>query len=200
MYAVSPWLTKTARVVSAVGHPLVTTSVLTLYIAFKQVSVLNALFVSALLLGGVVLPVSWQNYRRTKRGQYTNFDVSDRQQRYRFYPVLIGLLALATGLLFITRQSRPVCYGFLSMLVLIGCSYVINFFRKASLHASISFFIAWAVLLISQPLGLVMMLFAWVVTASRLVLNRHSVAELIVGAGLGLLVGAGFYAVMELAR
>jgi membrane-associated phospholipid phosphatase len=199
VHSVFPWLTKTARIVSVVGHPLVTTSILTLYVAFNQVAFFNALFVSALLLGGVILPVSWQNYRRTQQGQYTNFDVSDRQQRYRFYPVLMGLLALVTGLLFVTGQPRSFCYGFLSMLLLIGCSYLINFFSKASLHTSISIFIAWAVLLISQPMALVMMLFALVVTASRLVLNRHYLSELVIGALLGLLVGAGFYTFMRLA-
>jgi membrane-associated phospholipid phosphatase len=38
-----------------------------------------------------------------------------------------------------------------------------------------------------------------VVTASRLVLNRHYLSELVIGALLGLLVGAGFYTFMRLA-
>ncbi|NEU70864.1 phosphatase PAP2 family protein [Spirosoma agri] len=193
MQSVSPWLTKTARIVSAVGHPLFVTSLFTLAVAFDQLTTLNALLVSGLLLGGVIGPVTWQNYQRTKRGLYTNFDVSDRQQRYRFYPILIALLGLVTTLLFVTQQPRPFCIGFLSVLLLVVCSYGINFFCKVSLHTSISFFMVWALRLISLPLGVGMGILALLIAASRLVLSRHSLTELVVGALLGLLAGAGFY-------
>lgn len=198
MKTVSPFIYRMAKALSILGHPLLTISLFALYITFQQLPTRNASIISALLLGGVVIPISWYNYRKVKHGRYTNFDVSDQRQRAQFYPVLIGLISLMTGLLFATHQPRPFCYGTACALLLVVSSYGVNRYIKASLHTSLSFFLTWAIYSINQPLGLMMGVFSILIGASRLVLERHTLLEILVGALIGLVAGTGFYGVAVL--
>ncbi|QKZ11320.1 phosphatase PAP2 family protein [Spirosoma sp. KUDC1026] len=184
-------LQKTARLISIIGHPLVTLSLFSLYIAFQRLPRQNALVLSVLLLGGMVVPICWHNYRQVKRGHYTNFDVSHQGQRTQFYPILIGLLSVTTLLQFITDQPRPIWLGTLCVLALLVSAYVLNYVIKVSLHTALSFFLAWVIYSISPTGGIVMGLFALLITASRLVLRRHTVSEVIAGFLLGSVAGAG---------
>ncbi|MBC3788723.1 phosphatase PAP2 family protein [Spirosoma utsteinense] len=193
MKTVSPFIYRTAKALSVLGHPLLTISLFVLYITFQQLPTRNAIIISALLLGGVVIPISWYNYQKVKQSQYTNFDVSDQRQRAQFYPVLIGAISLMTGILFITHQPRPFCYGTACTLLLVVSSYGVNRYIKASLHTSLSFFLTWAVYSINQPLGLMMGVFAILIGASRLVLGRHTLLEILVGALIGLVSGTALY-------
>lgn len=188
-----PSLTQAATIVSVVGHPLLTTSLCTVFMTYQHLPIRQATLICGLLLCGVILPVSRQIYRNVRRGHYTNFDVSDRKQRYQLYPTLLIFLALVTGFSFATDQPRPFCYGFLAAFLLITSSYVVNFFSKASLHTSVSFFLAWIIASVSPFFGGVMVIFSLFVALSRLILKRHTVAELIAGALIGLTTGAGFY-------
>ncbi|MFD2936805.1 phosphatase PAP2 family protein [Spirosoma flavum] len=165
-----------------------------LYVAFQQLPLKNAAIVSGLLFGGVVVPIAWHNYQQVKKGQYTNFDVSNQKQRAQFYPILIGLVSLMTGLLLATDQPRPFCYGTGCVLLLLVSSYGVNRYIKASLHTALAFFLTWAIAISNQPLGLAMGIFSILIAASRLVLARHTLTEILVGALIGLLTGAGLYA------
>ncbi|WP_460970735.1 phosphatase PAP2 family protein [Spirosoma migulaei] len=195
MKPVSPFIYSTAKALSILGHPLLTITLFALYVTFQQLSIRNAIIISAGLLGGVVLPISWYNYRKVKRGQFTNFDVSDQRQRAQFYPVLIGAISLLTGLLFATHQPRHFCYGAACALLLVVSSYGVNQYVKASLHTSLSFFLTWAIYSINQPLGLLMGVFAILIGVSRLVLGRHTLLEILVGALIGLIAGTCLYRV-----
>lgn len=186
-------LIRLATIISVVGHPLLTASLCTIFLTYRHGSGGKAFLLSGLLLGGVILPVSLQTYRKVKQGHYTNFDVSDRKQRYQLYPTLLILLSLVTGIAFATAQPRPVCYGFVAASLLIAMSYAVNFFSKASLHTSVSFFLACILLPVNLFLGGVMVIFAFLIALSRLILKRHTVTELIAGALIGLTTGAGFY-------
>lgn len=198
MKPVSPFIYSTAKALSLLGHPLLTTTLFALYVTFQQLPIMNAMIISAGLLGGVVVPVAWYNYRKVKRGQYTNFDVSDQRQRAQFYPVLIGAISLLAGLLFATHQPRPFCYGTACVLLLVISSYEVNRYIKASLHTSLSFFLTWAIYGINQPLGLLMGVFANLIGLSRLVLGRHTLLEILIGALIGLIAGSGLYRVAVL--
>ena len=198
MKTVSPFIYRTAKALSVLGHPLLTISLFVLYITFQQLPIRNAIIISALLLGGVVIPVSYHNHQKVKQGQYTNFDVSDQGQRAQFYPVLIGVISLMAVLLFATHQPRPFSYGTACALLLVVSSYGVNRYIKASLHTSLSFFLAWAVYSINQPLGLMMGVFSILIGASRLVLGRHTLLEILVGALIGLLAGTGLYGTVTL--
>ncbi|RFP64741.1 hypothetical protein D0N36_12640 [Hymenobacter lapidiphilus] len=134
--------------------------------------------------------LSFWNLRQTRRGRYSNFDVSERKQRQAFYPVLLGLLGLATAALVWQGPAGPLREGLLACWLLLWVCYGINFWLKVSLHAALSFFLAWALLHLRADWGLLAFVAAALVAASRLALQRHTVPELLVGTGIGLVAGA----------
>lgn len=194
----SPRLLLLAKLLSVLGHPLLTLPLVALYVSFTQLPARQAIFIATLLLGGVVVPIAWYNHRQVKRGRYTNFDVSDRGQRARFYPILIGLLSLVSGLLVATHQPRPVCYAAACCWLLVVSSYGVNRYIKASLHTSLSFFLAGLIYSISPAPGLLMGVFAFLISVSRLILKRHTVGEIAAGGLLGLMAGLGVYSLIGL--
>ncbi|UOG73624.1 hypothetical protein MTX78_16005 [Hymenobacter tibetensis] len=130
------------------------------------------------------------SFRQTYRGAYSNLDVSQQKERQSFYPVLLVVLGLATGVLF-WQQAGLVRYGLLTAWLLLLTCYVINFWLKISLHAALSFFLACVVLYMYATWGVLALLLATVVAASRLVLQRHTVPELVAGALAGVAAGGG---------
>lgn len=199
MKTVPSFVYRTAEALSIIGHPLLTIPLVTICMAFQHWPLKNAIAISALLLVGVVVPISWHNYQKLQLGQYTNFDVSNQQQRARFYPVLIVLVVLVAGLSFATHQPRPFCYGIACVVLLLVSSYGVNHYIKASLHTSLCFFLTWAIYANSPPLSLWMGVFSILVGISRLVLRRHTLIEILVGALIGLVAGISFYSITTLA-
>ncbi len=198
MKTVLPFVYKTAKVISILGHPLLTISLFSVYITFRHLPLKNAVIISGLLIGGVIIPISWYSYRKVNQGQYTNFDVSNQRQRAQFYPVLIGLVALLAGLLFATNQARPFSYGTVCVLLLLVSSYGVNRYIKVSLHTSLSFFLTWAIYSISESLALAMGIFSILIAASRIILKRHTLAEILVGALIGSVTGIGLHMILTL--
>jgi membrane-associated phospholipid phosphatase len=178
-----------ASVISIIGNPLVTISIFILFITSQLYSSLSAVWISSLVIGGVAIPVTVNNYRKVKSGEITNFDMSDREQRHTFYPRLIGLLAIVTLLLFVTQQPINFCIGGLIFLLMIVTSYAINFRLKISMHTSISVFLALTLFKLSFTGGVAMAVFALLISTSRLILKRHTPVEVISGALLGLVFG-----------
>ncbi|GAB3839773.1 hypothetical protein [Hymenobacter jeollabukensis] len=178
-----PRLKLLATVVSGLGHPLLTAALFVGAVASRQ----SGTWVAGAVVGGVVLPVAAWNYWRVRRGQYTNFDVSAREQRHSFYPVLLTLLALATGSTWLVGTPIAWRAGLAVALGLILLCYLLNFRLKVSLHAALSFFLAGGVgLLAGAGWGLGAALLAGLVAASRLVLRRHTGPEVLVGASVGI--------------
>lgn len=177
-----PRLRRLAAVVSGLGHPLLTAALFVGAVALRQ----SGGWVAGAVVGGVVLPVAAWNYWQVRRGRYTNFDVSARQQRGSFYPVLLTLLALATGSAWLLGTPLAWRVGLGVALALILLCYLLNFRLKVSLHAALSFFLAGGVgLLAGAGWGLGAGALAGLVAASRVVLRRHTPLEVLVGAGVG---------------
>ncbi|KUG08334.1 hypothetical protein [Solirubrum puertoriconensis] len=190
----SPTLVRVAYWVSTLGNPLFTALVFVGVLAFRLLEVRVAAWLMAGMLLGVAAPMSIWNYRQVKTGAYTDFDVSVREHRASFYPRLIVLLGVATALVWATPSAAPLRAGMLAALGLLVACYGINFRLKVSLHAALSFFMAGCVLGLNQAWGLGALLVASLVAASRLVLKRHSLIELVVGTVVGM--GAALLAVI----
>ncbi|MEZ0485258.1 hypothetical protein [Fibrella aquatica] len=188
---VGPFVRWIAKAVSVIGHPLVVLPLIFTSLAFRYLPLEKAAIMSAALVGGVILPIAWRSYRNVQRGHYTNFDVSNQTQRTGFYPVLLLLTGFFTLFLFATNQYEPFNRGAICFFLMLAGSYAANFFLKISLHTSINFFLAVALYTLDVPLGFLMGVFSVLVALSRLVLERHSAAEISVGVIFGLLAGAG---------
>ena len=180
-----PLLRRLAGAVSFLGHPLLTAPVFAGVLAWRRLPPEQAGWVLGSVLLLVVLPISLWNLRQTRRGAYTNFDVSERGQRRSFYPLLLALLGLATAALFWQRPAGPFRFGMLAVWAMLLACYGLNFWLKVSLHAAMSFFLAGAVGYLFPGWGGLALALAALVAASRWVLGRHAPAELLAGAALG---------------
>lgn len=180
---------KLASLVSTIGNPLITTSIFILFVTTKLFTPWQAAWISFLVIAVIAIPVAVNNYVKTRNGQYTNFDLSDRQQRQEVYPRLIFLIVLVTAVLFATGQPLGFCLGSLVFTLMMITSYLINFKLKVSMHTSISVFLAFCMFKLSITGGAAMLVFALSISISRLILKRHTPAEVLAGGLLGSVFG-----------
>lgn len=170
-----------AKVISILGHPLVLGNVYVIAMSFHKMDTEAATWVSTLTFFLITLPIIGHNLYKMKVGKYENFDVSDQQQRKSFYPFALGLFTVLLILfLFLPVPSDVLVQTsvFFSMLVSMA---VINQKVKASLHAAISFYIAVSVIQVHLVLSATLILLALSISWSRLITQRHSIQELIIG-------------------
>ena len=182
-------LYKTARLASILGHPLLTLPVFTTLLAFNLFDPSKATWVSLLIVGVIVLPVTVRNYIKTKRKEYTNFDISDQHQRQSFYPFVIALTTFVTAVLYFTPGTESFFTGTCILLVLLIASALINRVVKCSLHTSASIYLATVLWQFSVAGSIAMFAFTIIIATSRLILKRHTIVEIITGAATGFTAG-----------
>jgi membrane-associated phospholipid phosphatase len=129
-------------------------------------------------------------YLKSKNGSYSNFDVSDKKQRRSLFVFAIPFLVIVTTVLFLTHQPEKTCYGVLFATLLVVISQLVNFFIKSSLHVSLTLYLAFLAIPINLAFGFSLMFLCIFIGWSRVVLKRHSIKEVIVGAIIGLSIGA----------
>ncbi len=180
---------KTARCISIIGHPFLTIPAFIFIVLFVTENFLKALLLSVLIVGCVIIPTSIRNYIKTKKGEYTNFDVSVKTQRNSMYLFAFPPFCVLTFILFATGQSKSLCMGVLFGLILLIISYVVNFFIKCSAHVSLTIFLAFLIIPINFIIGIIVLLFSGLMGWSRIELKRHTIKEVFAGAVIGLLIG-----------
>lgn len=174
-----------AWAISALGHPLFTTGLFVLFITFHEYAPKQAFFISVLIIGGLLLPLTIRNFRKVKKGEYSNFDVSDQKQRNSLYVYMIATLTLITGILFVLEQPYAFCMGSLCTLCMVIIAFAVNFFHKTSLHTAMNLFWAFAIYELFPGVAYFFACWAALVALSRLVLQRHTLPEVLSGAFIG---------------
>lgn len=178
-----------ARIISTFGHPLLLLAVSSAVIAFHSYDRSQASLISAVIIGVVIIPVIIHNLWKTKTKAYTNFDVSDQHQRNSFYKFGLILLAIATAVLFFISEVDGFFVGtLLALLMMLTCA-VVNLKVKASLHTSVCMYLTFVYGLFDVALAVSMFVFTIFVAISRLVLKRHTAAEVVLGAVIGVCFG-----------
>lgn len=180
---------KLAKYISIIGHPLLTIPVFVIIVMFAYEGFHKALLISFLIVVCVIIPTVIRNYIKTKNGEYTNFDVSVRRQRYSMYLFAISLLVIITIILFNTRQPRNLCLGVLFGLILLIISYIVNFFIKCSDHVSLTIYLSFLIIPTNFFIGIIVLLFSGLIGWSRVVLKRHTIKEVYVGTIIGFIIG-----------
>ena len=178
-----------AKFLSFLGHPLLLGTLYVVLMSFKNLSNETAWKVSLLTVGFIPLPIIIHNLKKLKKGEYTNFDVSDQKQRKGFYPFAISLFSLLMILFYLFGFPWSVTVNTLNFLVMMLIMAFINLKTKASLHAGISFYVSISLISLSLWIGMLFFLLALGTTWSRLILDRHTVKELTIGMGMGLIFG-----------
>ncbi|MBB5286327.1 membrane-associated phospholipid phosphatase [Rhabdobacter roseus] len=180
---------KLAKILSTIGHPLLTIPTSIIIALFNYEDFDNAAIVSILVMVCVILPLSIKMYKGSKRGTYTNFDISDKAQRQSWYIFVLFLLLIITVIFFITNQSQVVKWNALFFFLLLLISKFLNYYIKSSLHVSLNIFLTFLIIPISLMLGIIFLFFIFFISWSRIVLKRHTEKEVIYGWIVGLLIG-----------
>lgn len=178
-----------ARYISIIGHPLLSIPVFVTAVLFSNGDFKNSLLIFILIVGCIFVPLILRLYLKSRNGTYTNFDVSDRKQRKSIFVFIIPILIIVTLVLFKTQGYSNVFISMLFATVLVVAAQLINLFLKSSLHVSLNLYLSFLVLMVNVPVGMMLLLFTIALGWSRVVLKRHTLAEVLVGGILGLSVG-----------
>ncbi|WP_194973978.1 hypothetical protein [Aquiflexum lacus] len=178
-----------ARTISIIGHPLLLGTLYVILMSFHNLPKHTAMAVSISVIGLITIPIIFNNWRKTKKGTYTNFDVSDQQQRKGFYPFAITLFIVLLLVFWFFDFPIEVISKSLVFFAMVLLMALINLRLKASMHAGIAFYIAVSVFSIGLWSGFLLLVLALLISWSRLRLKRHSELELIVGGFIGSVFG-----------
>jgi hypothetical protein len=183
-----------ARSLSILGHPLVVLPAAVAVLVMHSHASSAALIVSTVCgIAGAVLAYSfWQVHR----GHWQHVDASARAERHSLNLFLAIVLFLGAVMAFYQLSEPGLSLGLLLSGLLIVVMMLVSPWIKLSLHAS---FAVFAVLLL-WPLKLWYVALASVAAAgicwSRVLLARHTVAEVLGGGLLGGICGACFWLVL----
>jgi membrane-associated phospholipid phosphatase len=180
---------KLAKIISIIGHPFLTISLFVFVVLFLNSNAKSASFLTFLIIGCIVIPLVVSMFVKTKKGIYTNFDVSDRKERYSLFSFALPLLFIVTTIVFLTKQPRNICLSLLFASIIVIVSWIVNFFIKSSLHVSLTLFLGFLAIPINTVLGIFFLALSIPVGWSRIILKRHTLKEVITGAAIGLLIG-----------
>ena len=186
-------LIATARALSIVGHPAVLMPVAVAAAASGPGAPPQLLRVALGTAVAVAVIVGLYSLWQVHRGRWAHVDASHPAERNQLNLVLAGLLCAAAGLLWALGQPPAVAAGPLLAALLVLLTHALRRWLKVSLHAAFALFAAalvWPYLPGTLAIGALALGVAW----SRLVLRRHTLAEVLTG----LLFGAAFGAALRL--
>ncbi|PSL07215.1 hypothetical protein [Cecembia rubra] len=180
---------KIAWFLTIIGHPLILGTTYVLVMGMANLPKDKACLLSILVLGLITFPIIIHNLRKIKKGSYTNFDVSDQNQRKGFYPFAVLLFLILLFACYFLNFPKTVVVNTLIFFMMLLLLALVNLKIKASLHAAISFFAGMGFLSISCSIGILVLILAMGTTWSRLELKKHSRIEVLTGMMAGLLFG-----------
>ena len=173
-----------ATLVSWIGHPLafITISVAIVLVtqADNAASLMTRVFVAIIAPMGVLL------FLGVRSGRWSDADVSVREERKRFYPIAIPLSAAGSAVLWMTNAPSYIVRGSVVTLALLVLAALINLRFKLSLHMLFAMYCTTVLFRVNAFCGIAGAILAALVFWSRLFLTRHTFAETIAGAALGI--------------
>ena len=190
------WRQQVARSLSVLGHPLVVFP-LAAWIALASrtsgVQVLPlALTFFALLAFGVML-YSWAQVRR---GHWGHVDATLPRERRSLNSFLLAAFSVSAVVLWFQPHAHGVALGLTLSCFIIGAAMLTARWLKISLHVAFVVFASTILWQVSLALMAGALVFTAAVGWSRLELGRHSLVEVLVGAGLGFAAGGAFWFVV----
>jgi len=180
---------KIAQIISVAGHPLLTIPLFVVIVTFTLEDFRKAFITSTIIIGGFFIPLILRLYLKSRKGSYTNFDVSDRIQRKSIFFFIIPILSVVTFIAFLTDQSINLCLSLLFGLTLVAVSQVVNLTIKSSMHVSFHIYLSFLIMTLNPFIGIIAFLITIPIAWSRIVLGRHSLKEVLIGGLLGVLAG-----------
>lgn len=177
---------KISKIISDFFNPLTSLFLFFAYMSVQKYSFKDSLVYFLPILLIVIVPVVVWLVWNVKTGRYTNMDVSNRIQRKTLYlfiaACVIGYLA------FNYIKNGYIDFVMLFILILLFALQISNFFIKSSMHTAFNVFVAALFFALDWKMGLIWLGIAALVGITRIILKRHTVKEVFMGAGIAFLV------------
>lgn len=175
-----------SRLISDFFNPLVSLFIYFVYLSFKIYTFKEAVmhFLPILLL--TILPIIIWIYWNVKTGRYTNMDVSNRVQRKSLYIFIAVCIVLYQLYHYIMNGFLD--FVMLFILVLLFALQYSNLYIKSSMHTAFNVFVAALFYDSNWRAGLFWLFIAALVGVTRVILRRHTVKEVFMGAGIAFMV------------
>jgi len=175
-----------SRLISDFFNPLVSLFIYFVYLSFKIYTFKEAVmhFLSILLI--TILPIIIWIYWNVKTGRYTNMDVSNRVQRKSLYIFIAVCIVLYQLYHYIINGFLD--FVMLFILVLLFALQYSNLYIKSSMHTAFNVFVAALFYDSDWRAGLFWLFIAALVGVTRVILRRHTVKEVFMGAGIAFMV------------
>ncbi|PKF76158.1 phosphatase PAP2 family protein [Chryseobacterium sp. PMSZPI] len=179
-------LHKVSKIISDFFNPLVSLLIFFIYMSIKEYNLKDSLlyFIPVLLM--VIVPVVIWLVWNVKTGRYTNMDVSNRVQRKTLY-IFIAVCVILY-LIFNYIRNGYLDLVMLFILILLFALQISNLFIKSSMHTAFNIFVAALFFSLDWKMGLLWLGVAFLVGITRIILKRHTVKEVFMGAGIAFLV------------
>ncbi|CAA7195578.1 hypothetical protein CHRY9293_01765 [Chryseobacterium potabilaquae] len=175
-----------SKIISDFFNPLVSLFIFFLYMSVQKYSFKDSLIYFSPILLIIILPVIIWLVWNVKTGRYTNMDVSNRNQRKTLY-IFIGICVI-TYLIFHYIQNRHLDFVMLFILILLITLQISNFYIKSSMHTAFNIFVAALFFSLNPQAGLIWLGIAVLVGITRIILKRHTVKEVFMGAGIAFVI------------
>lgn len=182
----SSLLHKISKVISDFFNPLVSLILFFVYMSTREYSLQDSVLYFLPVLVMIIIPVVIWLVWNVKTGRYTNMDVSNRVQRKTLY-IFIAACVIAY-LLFNYIKNGYIDLVMLFILVLLFALQISNLFIKSSMHTAFNVFVAALFFSLNWKMGLLWLGIAILVGITRIILKRHTVKEVFMGAGIAFLV------------
>ncbi|QBA23632.1 ABC transporter permease [Chryseobacterium indologenes] len=182
----SSLLHKISKVISDFFNPLVSLIIFFTYMSIREYSLKDSMLYFLPVLLMIIIPVVVWLVWNVKTGRYTNMDVSNRVQRKSLY-IFIAVCVIVY-LLFNYIRKGYIDLVMLFILVLLFALQISNLFIKSSMHTAFNVFVAALFFSLDWKMGLVWLGIAVLVGITRIILKRHTVKEVFMGAGIAFLV------------
>ena len=174
-----------ARWISIVGHPFTFVVLLVATVSWKVHGGQHALRTTGIVVAGMLVPLGLFIWNRYSLGHWKTVDASAPADRPALYTATF-LLLIPVGVYFILRdRGAEMVRGLAAVAILIGILAGLNRWIKLSVHVTLATFAAVIITRLTLPLGLALLCFLPFLGWSRLILSRHSLAEVAGGFLLG---------------
>jgi hypothetical protein len=191
--AYPPLVTLAARALSVVGHPgLLVPGAVAVAASGADVSP-QRLPVALATAVAVAVIVGLYSLWQVRVGRWRHIDASQPRERHQLNLFLAALLCGAAALLWALGQPRAVALGPLLAAGVVGLTHLLRRRLKVSLHVAFALFaltLVWPHPVLTPAVALLTAGVAW----SRVVLGRHTPAEVWLGLLFGASGGAAFRA------
>lgn len=182
----SSLLHKISRVISDFFNPLVSLILFFVYMSIREYSLKDSMLYFIPILLMIIVPIIIWLIWNVKTGRYTNMDVSNRVQRKTLY-IFIAVCVI-TYLIFNYIKNGYIDLVMLFILILLFALQISNLFIKSSMHTAFNIFVAALFFSLDWKIGLVWLGIAILVGITRIILKRHTVKEVFMGAGIAFMV------------